>query len=228
MKNDLLEFKNLRTVAEKGGCFVAGTLVHTRGGLVPIETIRPGDWVLSQPEDQGELTCKQVVNTFQYENKAIWIVSYVPDQTSTVEHLAVTGFHPFWIKGQGWTRADKLNADSILELTDGRSAAIYAVREIYQTHEEGIGWAEDLIGANVRLSYSNGGLVDLRNGPPVVDYAAASVPLEGPSDATTNWGVAHLATRVYNIEVECFHTYYVGNSGVWVHNKDCTGSGQGD
>ena len=27
--------------------------------------------------------------------------------------------------------------------------------------------------------------------------------------------------RVYNLEVEDFHTYYVGELGVWVHNRDC-------
>jgi hypothetical protein len=27
-------------------------------------------------------------------------------------------------------------------------------------------------------------------------------------------------TTVYNIEVEDFHTYYVGKAGMWVHNKN--------
>lgn len=29
-------------------------------------------------------------------------------------------------------------------------------------------------------------------------------------------------TTVYNVEVEEFHTYYVGEEGVWVHNTNCT------
>ena len=32
-------------------CFAAGTLVHTKEGLKPIEDICVGDWVLSYPED---------------------------------------------------------------------------------------------------------------------------------------------------------------------------------
>ncbi|GAB5083158.1 hypothetical protein Osc1_23360 [Hominimerdicola sp. 21CYCFAH17_S] len=28
-------------------------------------------------------------------------------------------------------------------------------------------------------------------------------------------------TKVYNFQVEDFHTYYVGNHGVWVHNSEC-------
>lgn len=26
---------------------------------------------------------------------------------------------------------------------------------------------------------------------------------------------------VYNIKVEDYHTYFVGNCGIWVHNKNC-------
>jgi hypothetical protein len=28
---------------------------------------------------------------------------------------------------------------------------------------------------------------------------------------------------VYNIEVEDYHTYFVGELGVWVHNANCDG-----
>jgi hypothetical protein len=30
--------------------------------------------------------------------------------------------------------------------------------------------------------------------------------------------------KVYNFEVEDFHTYYVGNLGAWVHNTNCYGT----
>ena len=32
-----------------------------------------------------------------------------------------------------------------------------------------------------------------------------------------------LKLPVYNLEVEDFHTYYVGEYGVWVHNQNCGG-----
>lgn len=58
------------------GCFVAGTLVHTRDGLRPIEQIQVGDYVLSKPEDgNGETAYKRVVNTFEFEDKEAWFVS---------------------------------------------------------------------------------------------------------------------------------------------------------
>ena len=36
-----------------------------------------------------------------------------------------------------------------------------------------------------------------------------------------NYLVRHCYQHVYNIEVEDYHTYYVGTAGVWVHNADC-------
>ncbi|HNE92343.1 MAG TPA: Hint domain-containing protein, partial [Agitococcus sp.] len=45
--------------------FVAGTLVHTDKGLVPIEQLQVGDMVLSKHESgQGEKAYKRVISTF--------------------------------------------------------------------------------------------------------------------------------------------------------------------
>jgi hypothetical protein len=58
-------------------CFVAGTQVHTKEGLVSIEKLCTGDWVLSQPEVKGELAYRQVVKTFAFEEeKEIFLVEY--------------------------------------------------------------------------------------------------------------------------------------------------------
>lgn len=62
---------------DSDGCFVAGTLVHTKHGLVPIEQIKVGDWVLSKPDSgEGEVTYKRVVDTFEFDDKEIWYVEY--------------------------------------------------------------------------------------------------------------------------------------------------------
>ena len=34
-------------------------------------------------------------------------------------------------------------------------------------------------------------------------------------------GVATLSTQVFNLEVEEYHTYFVGEDGIWVHNDNC-------
>ncbi|MDO4250892.1 MAG: hypothetical protein Q4C68_05210 [Moraxella sp.] len=65
----------LKLEGKHNGCFVAGTLVHTDKGLVPIQDIQVGDMVLSKPEDgTGEPEFKPVLKTFVHEDKEIWIV----------------------------------------------------------------------------------------------------------------------------------------------------------
>lgn len=56
--------------------FVAGTLVHTDQGLVPIEQLKVGDLVLSMPEEGvGEKAYKKVLETLISENKKIFLLS---------------------------------------------------------------------------------------------------------------------------------------------------------
>ncbi|MCL2076004.1 MAG: Hint domain-containing protein [Betaproteobacteria bacterium] len=70
-------------------CFIAGTLVHTKEGLRPIEQIRVGDYVLSKPENgEGEVTYKRVINTFEFEDKETWFVSWqILPSPSEMEHI---------------------------------------------------------------------------------------------------------------------------------------------
>ena len=51
--------------------FVAGTLVHTDKGLLPIEQLKVGDLVLSMPEDgrPEEKAYKRVIGTFKSDDK---------------------------------------------------------------------------------------------------------------------------------------------------------------
>ncbi|MDR1890312.1 MAG: hypothetical protein LBQ81_13225 [Zoogloeaceae bacterium] len=119
-----VELKTLRGVTDPGGCFIAGTLVHTKEGLKPIEEIKVGDYVLSKPEDgKGEQAYKRVAKTLQFEEKEVWCVDILPKSEREQakregRHLnedagfyfVVTPNHPFWVKGLGWTRADELYA----------------------------------------------------------------------------------------------------------------------
>lgn len=52
-----------------------------------------------------------------------------------------------------------------------------------------------------------------------------------PADGTTKYmpkevyesDDPNLKVTVYNLEVEDYHTYYVGAVGIWVHNANCSG-----
>ncbi|MDR0775666.1 MAG: Hint domain-containing protein [Azonexus sp.] len=99
------------------GCFIAGTLVHTKEGLVPIEQIKVGDWVLTKPENgEGERTYKRVTQTFRYEDREIWRLEiYSAKECAAAQaekramhdsdrsYLIATPNHPIWINDRkGW------------------------------------------------------------------------------------------------------------------------------
>ena len=100
---------DIRYSSNTGGCFIKGTLVHTREGLKPIEEIQVGDYVLSSPEDgTGDQDHKRVLKTFRYENKTIWKIHTLGIEPGSFAWVASTGNHPFWVEGKGWTRADEV------------------------------------------------------------------------------------------------------------------------
>ncbi len=202
------------------GCFAAGTLVHTADGLVPIEKLRPGTMVLSQPEDGGERAMRRVVNKFSRLDQplmAIQVKAIEADGAETFTTLFATPNHPFWVEtsltedGKHWLAAECLEAGMGLQLADGRRAAVSAAAPIQQTQHEGVFFAAD---ARVRA----GQLLCVRDGR--LQLAPAGLEASLGADPI-KLGAPYLAP-VYNFEVEEFHTYYVGDeAGVWVHNTAC-------
>ena len=136
-------------------CFVAGTMIASSVGLVPIEDIKSGDKVWATNPETGETILKEVVQTFRNEANELVRV------TVNGEEIICTPTHPFYVPVKGWTAACELRAGDRLQLVNGE----YVVVEQVQ-HEI----------------------------------------LESP-------------VTVYNFEVADFHTYYVGDTGILVHNK---------
>lgn len=149
-------------------CFAAGTLVHTKEGLKPIEEIKIGDWVLSYPDDQlrpdhrrekHEYTYRQVTQTFVTEDQPLSRMIIAHLASGAKETIFVTENHPIYCKGHGWVPVSEIdNTPGVVE------------------------------------NFYFGNLIVFR--------------------------LYHEVTRgrVYNFEVDEFHTYYVGEQGMWVHN----------
>ena len=136
-------------------CFVAGTLIATENGSLPIEQITAGMLVYATDPDTGETALKPVVQTFR-NTTTEWVHITVNDET-----LTCTPEHPFYSPVKGWTSAVDLRVGDILVMLNGE----YVVVEQVQ-HEL----------------------------------------LESPE-------------TTYNFEVEDYHTYYVGDAEVLVHNR---------
>ena len=217
-------------------CFVAGTLVHTKEGLRPIEEIKVGDWVLSKPENgEGKQAYKRVTQTFVHDDKEVCLLSYVksegygwrPDSKTWESRLIVTLNHPFFVKGHeyneagnrvptiGWVEAGQLKTDHFFVTTDDAVDTFVSSHAVLRATEVEKEMAWILVDRDDLL----GNYIDFRTYPFLIraelcddDYANA---YEGGSAVRS----------VFNIEVEDYHTYYVGaigpnNAGALVHNKN--------
>ncbi|MFC5742386.1 polymorphic toxin-type HINT domain-containing protein [Dyella tabacisoli] len=195
------------------GCFVEGTVVWTDHGLVPIEQLKPGDMVLSQPEGTGAQQYKRVLNTFEHADKEIWHLSYYDPRREDMGYLYATANHPFWVQDVGWVALEDLEPGQNMELSDGTVAVAYKCDVLYRTAEPNIGF--------VTTSFADkyfGFLVDLEHGFNCLSSDGDDLLHHLQHDAP------EMHRRVFNIEVEDFHTYYVGEGGLWVHNSNYSGA----
>lgn len=108
--------------------FAAGTLVHTKEGVRPIEELQVGDLVLTWPEDkpipvrpchpfrlEDEYIYKPVTQTFVHEDQLISHVLLRGTGHDDDETLRVTPNHPIWTKQRGWVQASVLKFGLTLE-----------------------------------------------------------------------------------------------------------------
>ena len=109
-------------------CFVAGTMIATEEGHLPIEDIKVGDHVWATDPETGVTDLKKVVNTFINETTAVTHV------TINGEVITSTQTHPYYVVGQGWTLAGNLRAGDILVMLNGEKVVLELVQhEILET-----------------------------------------------------------------------------------------------
>ncbi len=205
------------SVSTSGGSFIKGTRVHTKNGLKRIEEINIGDEVLSSPEDgTGGQEYKKVVDTLRFAEKTLRAVSYYRADSDLERVLFATGNHPFWVNGIGWTAADQLKKNDVLRMSDGTRVEVTSQYPVYRTKEKNIGWFQRF----EDVERSHGTLIDCVNYEPVPSNGIESFVDLGIYKSSE----PYLKVDVYNLEVEDFHTYYVGGDGIWVHNTTCSES----
>lgn len=227
---------------EKQSGFVAGTLVHTDKGLVPIEQIKVGDAVLSKHSSgEGDSIYTPVAGTVEFGNTPIYRLTAIQEETEQrleaegrfdikeedEEFFFVSANHPFWVVGKGWMNADFLVDEDMLILSSGNKATVIgkgdsnSIQPLYfpDNYDSTIAaWAH--LGGYTE----HGPLVDLKTGHALGFVANLEVTnyliAEYDPDVKKIWekGKGPYTTTVYNIEVEDFHTYYVGKAAIWVHD----------
>lgn len=105
-----------------GKCFVAGTLVATTLGLIPIENVSASTIVYSFDPITFEVSEKQVEEVFVNEsNKLI-------DIDVNGETIQATPDHPFYVPKKGFTKAVDLRAGDVLCTVNGEYVVIEKIQ----------------------------------------------------------------------------------------------------
>jgi hypothetical protein len=93
-------------------CFAAGTVVWTLEGKKSIENIYAGDMVLAKNIETGELTYKPVLRTTLRPPSNMLRIKSGSDTFECTEG------HLFWVSGEGWVKASKLQPGSLLHTAE--------------------------------------------------------------------------------------------------------------
>jgi hypothetical protein len=208
------------------GGFVAGTPVRTDNGLIPIEIMQVGDLVLSRCGKDGQQAYKRVTNVLQHEPQVVIEVYVTTEDKPNAARmkLVTTKDHPILVEGENWLKAGRLDnhwqSKQRFMLADGSEGWSRGSTNIYLTEELGVGWRPSHMGDETREGFK----WDYPNNKFVADKTLAL-------QALRDWREEHdhpmyqvpeeflFELPVYNLEVEDFHTYYVGELGVCVHDS---------
>jgi hypothetical protein len=89
-------------------CLLPGTLVATNTGPLSIEKVRPGDCVLGQDPNTGELAYRPVIGALMRPASPTLRIGVGG------EEIAATRGHPLWVAGEGWVMAKELLKGDLL------------------------------------------------------------------------------------------------------------------
>ena len=244
MIEDALNVTELKLEVKHIQCFPAGTLVHTDKGLVPIQNVKVGDMVLSRPEWGGKdapTEYKRVTRAFCSGNDTIVQIPYIRESNPDLINIVyMTDSHPVWLEDKKeWIAAiDLVTSDKLSFIDNTDFAYVWKPSEVFmlKTNDESFygycdGITDSLKYGNSILQLDNGELRTLN----IDDYGYSEekyvdsfrkIDISGNTLLTKKYEkVLNTQTKfevpVYNLEVEDFHTYFIGIDGLWVHNDNC-------
>ncbi|WP_066805851.1 polymorphic toxin-type HINT domain-containing protein, partial [Moraxella oblonga] len=265
--DEAFDVNELKLETKHNAGFVAGTLVHTDKGLVPIQNIKVGDLVLSMPDDA--LSAEEAYKYLAYKpvTKVFKSQDMKPIMLPIDSAIFCTDKHPFWTQSNGWVEARYLDKDTHKVYTLGRDgipeyieSSYYANRNHFKMagkyviatrdsqiavvlydnfFDDGISvmqpslWKfesdkyvpiltndkDSYLGKFddfevLDSTYFKGIFLDKSQDKEMIAYYSELLKevVEGNAYPFCQY--------VFNIEVADYHTYFVGEQGLWVHNCD--------
>ncbi|OGA87266.1 MAG: hypothetical protein A2Z90_04365 [Burkholderiales bacterium GWA2_64_37] len=201
---------NESTVSHDIG-FIAGTPVHTRNGLVPIEKIRVGDWVWSKAEMGAELLCKQVTKVWEFPEQpalAIQVILNedrikrlsVPDEQLATRMIIMGARQPLQTMMGSWMEAERVGrGECLLIKKEGYAYVSASAAAVLKTHNP----LHGLHSTDDAPDCGWGQLIDFTRYPHV-DFSQATVEFDSFEEGYLPPEMWH---PTYSIEV--------GNSGIF-------------
>jgi hypothetical protein len=169
-------------------CFVAGTLVATDNGMVPIELVKAGDRVLSKDPETGSEGYRPVVDAFV---------------------TRPTRLHHIYYRAGHARRAHAVGAAGVMTVGDDEEGS----DEPHGGMSELVCTAEHPFYVENRSSFVPAHLLEA--GDQLSLAGGLTAVVEGNSIESAQRGESYIT---YNFEVADYHTYFVGAEKVWVHN----------
>ena len=195
-----------RGTAHAGACFVAGTPVHAKHGLVPIEQLRAGNLVLTRRRTDDAPSYTRIETPIRHRDARVLLVTLFPDGEADQRALVCTD--TTWLLqdgAHGFIRVDdpEMFQGPVLATLVGEFAIAWGARRVLKTETPGLGWTyfddQDYFGPTI----------DLRDGQVVVsDIRADSQPDDALED--------DLTTIAYEIELPEGQFCFVGEQGLCV------------
>src|ERR1700730_12934642 len=92
--------------SSNAACFPGDAKVQTQNGIVRIDTIKPGDTVMSWNIRAGELRSRQVRKVIAHADRFVWEIKFADSQYP----IHVTGSHTL-LTNHGWKKVAKLTRE---------------------------------------------------------------------------------------------------------------------
>lgn len=188
-----------RVLAHNKGCFVAGTPITAMHGMINIENIKIGDWVLSYNQKSHTNEYSQVLDTMTFKVQENMYKIHINNTT-----LQVTGVHKFLITRYGkeqWIAAGQLQVGDKVRFANGEHHIIDDITIEYKTVQvynfEVSGNHNYYVGKDQVLAHNKGGkkggggkgktsTISAKQGKHVTDQKDAYKTIEKSIDKTND------------------------------------------
>ncbi|MBB1298630.1 polymorphic toxin-type HINT domain-containing protein [Pseudoalteromonas sp. SR41-7] len=103
-----------KAAIKPGGCsFTPDTLISTINGYKTIIEVKKGDIVLSKNDETGEISWREVTDTFKDWHEET-ITFTVVDENGLEEFITTTAEHPFYVDNIGWLEAKNITEGTVI------------------------------------------------------------------------------------------------------------------